>query len=148
MNQASVPEKIAKCFVYSILSVAFLFGLLTAFTLVSRPRHDSGGEVTKKVGGAVFDYIDSPIFIVLAVICILLSWYSALKGVPLWLQWAMKVLAAIAIWPVTLRAALEGRWVFSTEQNEAELKPDISARERVTNAHNKSKQQGPSAGTH
>lgn len=140
MNQSSTLEKIAKCFVYSILSVAFLFGLLVAFTLVTRPRYDNGGAITKKVGGAVFGYMDSPAFVALAVICILLSWYSALKGVPVWLQWAMKVLAAIAIWPVTLGAALEGRWVFSTKQDEDEVKSNISAKERVQNAHNNSKQ--------
>ncbi|WP_444924410.1 hypothetical protein ACJJH9_04135 [Microbulbifer sp. DLAB2-AF] len=107
----SKPEVVAKAVIYCVLATGFVFGLMIPFVFLGGAGGSSSAHIR---GDWMFSLLDSPYFYVALSICWLIGIYSAIKGVPKWVAFSMKMLVAIAILPITLRILIQdGTWLFS-----------------------------------
>jgi len=113
--KASTPEKIAKSFVYCVLSTGFAFFLMLPFSFWGGA---AGSKATPARAEWIFSILDSPIFYITLICFWVIAIYSALKGIPSWVVFSMKVLASIALLPMTIEAAItERKWIFSDDES-------------------------------
>ena len=107
----SKPEIVAKAFIYCVLATGFTFGLMIPFVSWGGAAGASSAHIR---GNLMFSLLDSPYFYVVLLVFWIIAIYSAIRGMPKWVAFSMKVMVALAILPITLRMLIQDRtWLFS-----------------------------------